>query len=268
MKSDRIVGLIPAAGRATRLGDITCSKEVLPIGEGNETQPVSAALLAQMVRAGAREAFFVLRDGKWDIPATFGDGSRHGLALGYLMMNAPWGPPFTLSQAFPFVPEAIVLTGFPDILMSPPDAMARVIDHLKQSDAAVVLGTFPASASDGCDLVTCNNNGMVQAVVPKENNPHWADDSHAWLFAAWRPTFTRFFEQRVSELAREAAQMPAGSTPEWPVGAILSDGLAAGIAMEAVHFDDGRFLDIGVPERLALAAGFEAATPAMHPKKE
>jgi glucose-1-phosphate thymidylyltransferase len=228
----------------------------LPIDAGEQTEPVSAALLRQMLRAGAGEAFFILRPGKWDIPETFGDGSAHGLALGYLMMNAPWGPPFTLSQAFPFVEDAIVLTGFPDILMSPPDAMAQVVTRLQHSDADVVLGTFPATATDGCDLVVCNGNGDVQAVVPKENKPSWTADSHAWLFAAWRPAFTRYFQDRVTALADQAQRMPAGSQPEWPVGAILADALDAGIAMEAVHFANGRFLDIGVPERLALAAGF------------
>lgn len=256
VKSDRVVGLIPAAGRASRLAGIACSKEVLPIGAGAHTEPVSASMLRQMVRAGAGEAFFILRPGKWDIPETFGDGSAHGLALGYLMMNAPWGPPFTLSQAFPFVKDAIVLTGFPDILMYPPDAMAQVVARLRHGDADVVLGTFPATPADGCDLVECNGNGDVQAVVPKENKPNWTADSHAWLFAAWRPAFTRYFQGRVVQLADQAQQMPAGSQPEWPVGAILADALAAGIAMEAVHFADGRFLDIGVPERLALAAGF------------
>lgn len=257
-ETEQIIGIIPAAGRATRLGQMAGSKEVLRVGDGNNARPVGEFLLRQMAGAGAGNIFFVMRDGKWDIPATFGHGHRYGVNIAYLLMNAPWGPPFTIAQAFPFAGEATVVIGFPDILLWPSDAMARVVAHLHQSGADVTLGTFAARREDGCDLVTCDQAGQVLSITPKENNPRWQDNSQAWLFAAWRPVFTRFFAQRVAQLGTIAAGMPAEPTPEWPVGSILADGLAAGFRVEAVHFDHGQFLDVGVPQRLALAGAFPA----------
>jgi hypothetical protein len=43
-------------------------------------------------RAGARVVFIILRSGKWDIADYYGDGSRLGLRLAYLVMGDPYGP--------------------------------------------------------------------------------------------------------------------------------------------------------------------------------
>ena len=115
-----IVGLIPAAGRATRLAPIPCSKELLPVGfqsaadgAAGRPKPVSQYLLERMRLGGATKVFFIARPGKWDIADYYGDGSRLGLHLGYLHVGAPWGPPFTLAQATPFIGDANVVFGFP-----------------------------------------------------------------------------------------------------------------------------------------------------------
>jgi glucose-1-phosphate thymidylyltransferase len=48
----------------------------------------------------------ILREGKWDIPAYFNDGTALlDMHLAYLMMRQPFGSPFTLDQAYPFARE-------------------------------------------------------------------------------------------------------------------------------------------------------------------
>ena len=42
----------------------------------------------------------------------------------YLLMNLPYGVPYTVDQAYPFVREAKVMMGFPDMLYGPDDAFA------------------------------------------------------------------------------------------------------------------------------------------------
>lgn len=255
--SRRIIGLIPAAGRATRLGKIASSKEIMPAGRAQ--RPVAEFLIDQMRAAGADQIYFILRDGKWDIPAHFADGRRYQVPIGYLMMNDPWGPPFTLNQATPFVTDANVLVGFPDILISPNDAFARALSALNATGADAILGTFAARREDGCDLVTIDNNQRVTAVIPKENSPQWDTNSAAWLFAVWSPTFTAYFSRKVNELAQLARQMPAHPQPEWPVGTILNNAVADGLDLRSVHFSQGQFLDIGEPDRLAKARSFPDA---------
>jgi glucose-1-phosphate thymidylyltransferase len=250
----RVIGLIPAAGRATRLGKIASSKEVMPAGR--EQRPVAEYLVDQMRGAGADLIYFILRDGKWDIPAHFGDGERQQVPIGYLMMNAPWGPPFTLNQATPYLNDANVLVGFPDILLSPSNAFQSALSTLDDTGADAVLGTFSARQKDGCDLVTFDNNHKVTAVIPKENSPQWHDDSVAWLFAVWTPAFTRYFSNEVNKLEKQAQAMPAQPQPEWPVGTILDNAVADGMDIRSVHFEKGQFLDIGEPDRLLQATSF------------
>lgn len=256
-----VVGLIPAAGLAKRLGLLNSSKEIISIASdqpGGCTGVVSEFLIKQMVRAGCRRAFFIIRPGKWDIVEHFGNGAAFGLPIGYLMMGAPYGPPFTISQASPFIKDTLVLTGFPDILLDPPDVCEQVVNHLRRSQADVVIGTFPGGPESGCDLADVDSRGHVSRIVPKEYKPVWRQHSRVWLVAAWRPSFTGFLTETVTKLTIEAETMSPECNPEWPFGAVLAKGLEAGLDLRAVHFKDGRFLDIGTPERLSQAARFIA----------
>ena len=128
------VGLIPAAGKARRISPLPCSKEIFPVGFGDIRQkgqlhPKVAAhyLLEKMHLAGAEKAYLVLSTGKWDIPAYFGNGSMVDMALAYLMTDLPYGVPFTLDSAFPFLKNKRVLFGFPDIILQPDDVYLRLI---------------------------------------------------------------------------------------------------------------------------------------------
>ena len=86
---------------------------------------VSHYLLEKMRLAGIQEVYIVLRPGKWDIPAYFGDGSALGMHLAYLILGVPFGVPFTLDQAYPFVRNATVAFGFPDMLFDPEDGFIK-----------------------------------------------------------------------------------------------------------------------------------------------
>jgi len=102
MNTHEIVGLVPAGGQASRIAPLPCSKELYPIGfrstdagHGLQTKVVSHYLLEKMRLAGITKAYIVLRPGKWDIPAYFGDGLFLNMHLAYLMMRSPLGVPYT-----------------------------------------------------------------------------------------------------------------------------------------------------------------------------
>src|SRR5262245_63133020 len=87
-----VVGLIPAAGCAHRIAPLPCSKELFPIGfrddvADGEPRPKVAThyLLDKFKAAGVQIAYVVVRSGKWDIPAYFGDGAMTGVNLSYLV---------------------------------------------------------------------------------------------------------------------------------------------------------------------------------------
>lgn len=258
--SFEIVGVLPAAGHARRLGTtVQSSKELLPIVDSQgETRPVSHFLLQQMVHAGCDRAIIVLRPGKWDIPATLGPLYQAQLPLAYCTIEDSWGPPFTVAEALPFARGAAVATGFPDILIDPPDAMTQVIHKLRTSQADVVVATFDASKKDGCDLCVADADNRVRQIAPKEQNPPWQENSQTWLLAAWRPSFTEFFTTTLTTFAAEMSSAPPESKRDLPLGAIMSKALSAGYQIQRVHFPAGRFLDIGSPERLTQANHFFA----------
>ena len=157
--SSKVIGLVPAAGYASRLSPLPMSKELLPVDFGLLGQiagrPKLAAeyLIETMVNGGMEEAFVIIRPGKWDIPAFFGDGSALGIRLAYLTVHSERGVPFTLDQAFPFVQGKIVALGFPDILFWPRDAFGTVVKRLRRTNADVVLGLFPTDQPDQVGVV-------------------------------------------------------------------------------------------------------------------
>lgn len=272
-----IVGVIPAAGQGTRLGPLPCSKELMPVGTHAPGTPLAGRpkvvgeyLLDQMRDAGAQQVFWVIRPGKFDIPAYFGDGARLGLSLAYLMMGDPFGPPFSIGQALPFAPDATVLAGFPDILLQPPGAYARLIERLEQTGADVVLGVYDAPATGGAiDRVARSPGGRITRLVPKEWEPvrppvpDMAGSASApgglgYLTAAWTPRFT----QRLADFnARRAAQaridMAGGAAvPEWPLGAAFAEAIDDGLHVDSVYFAGSAFLDVGTPAGWAAAPRF------------
>lgn len=269
MPEPSLVAVIPAAGRATRLGELPCSKELLPVGfmpgeRGARPRPVSHYLLEQFRRAGCRRLFFVLREGKWDIARYYGSGESLDMDIGYLLMREPYGPPFTVAQALPFVGSATVLLGFPDILLDPPDAFAQAVAALRTSHADVMLGSFPLEPGVACDVVEGPLDaerqwGPVQRLEPKESGTSWQSGGHGWLFAVWGERFSRYLASALEVLRARAAEQlrhAPGVLPEWPVGSVLAMALADGLRIERVHFPQGRFLDVGEPARLARAHRF------------
>lgn len=261
--SPRIVGLLPAAGQGSRISPLPMSKELFPIGfqtlAGKGLRPKVACqyLLEAMGKAGVKETFMVLRPGKWDIPNYLGDGSQLGMRLAYLTVHVPFGVPFSLNQAYPFVQDAIITMGFPDILFSPTDAYARLIERLQHSQADVVLGLFPTDQPEKVGVVDFDDHGVVSGIYEKSNLNHL---KYMWAIAVWRPSFTEFLHQFVEAKCRALIgeqspvlmkQMP--NYTETPIGDVIVGAISNNLRVEAIPFETGQYLDIGTPENLVNA---------------
>lgn len=255
-----IVGVIPAAGQGTRIAPLPCSKEVYPIGyqpaeSGNGVRPkaVSQYLLEKMCRAGIRTAYVILRDGKWDIPRYFGDGAPVGMHLGYLMMGRPFGTPYTLDQAFPFVGQAIVAFGFPDILFEGEEAFSRLLECQAATGADVVLGLFRVDRPETMDMVECDIDGAVRAIHIK---PAVTSLEYGWILAVWKPSFTEFLHEHLG-LSWHSGQVVVGDVvteaPELSVGHVFQAALKHGLRFHSVCFTDQAYVDIGTPLGLEQA---------------
>src|SRR3990170_7037019 len=186
-----VIGIIPAGGKASRIAPLPCSKELYPVGfhsvnESGELRPkvVSHYLLEKMRSANITKVFIVLRDGKWDIPAYFGDGKMLDMHIAYLMMDLPYGVPFTLDQAYPFVQDALVALGFPDIIFKRKDAYAKLLSKQAETNAAIVLGLFPAHQPQNVDMVEVDRHYRVKHILIK---PDKTNLKHTWGIAVWTP---------------------------------------------------------------------------------
>jgi len=253
---NEVVGLIPAAGQAKRIAPLPLSKELYPIGFQNingRPQPkvVCHYLLEKFKRAGITKTYIVLRKGKWDIPAYFGDGAFVNMHLGYLIMREPFGPPFTLDQAYPFVSSKLVAFGFPDIMFSPEDVFKQLLDYREVNQSDVVLALFPAHNSQIMDMVDIDKNGKIHTMFLK---PASTDLHFCWLCGVWTPVFTHFMHEYLQTYRIENS-LQNGIEDEskqeaLTVGAVIQAAIKNGLEVHGVTFPDGRYLDIGTPEDL------------------
>lgn len=248
-----IIGLLPAGGQGTRISPLPCSKELYPIGfrsvdkQGSlRPKVVCHYLLEKYKQAEATKVFVILREGKWDIPAYLGDGTLLGLHLAYLMVHIPFGTPYTLDQAFPFVKNATILLGFPDILFQPEDAFKQLLARQTETKADVVLGLFPTNQPEKVDMVDVDDTGRIHHIVIK---PPQTDLTYSWIIAVWTPVFTQFMHKYLT--TDLGVRTP--KKPELFVGDIFQAAIDAGLQVNSVLFPESTFLDIGSPENLIKA---------------
>ena len=255
------VGLIPAAGKARRISPLPCSKEVFPVGFGEIRQkgqrhPKVAAhyLLEKMRLAGAKKAYFILSDGKWDIPAYFGNGAMADMAIAYLMTDLPYGVPFTLDSAFPFLENKRVLFGFPDILIQTEDVYVRLLDRLQVSQADIVLGLFLAGNPNKMDMVELAADGTIAGIRIK---PAQTDLKWTWVIAVWDFAFTQFMHDYVHHFLKTITAPNAGLTgnahKEVHLGHVIQAAIKSGLKIDTVKFPQGAYIDIGTPEDMVAA---------------
>ena len=242
-----VLGLVPAAGRASRLAPIPCSKEVYPIGfqflAGTQRPKTACQFLLEKMRvAEITKAYIVLRQGKWDIPAYFCSGSLVDMRLGYLVAGPNCGPPCTLDEAYDFVRHAVVAFGFPDILFSGDDAFLRLLSQQARSGAHIVLGLFPADQPQKMDMVELSGDGHVTDLVIQ---PRVTALRYSWDVAVWTPQFTEFMHRYLNT--------EKSASSEISVGHVIQAAIREGMRSEGVEVSDEPYYDIGTPEGLSRA---------------
>jgi len=263
-----IVAVIPAAGMATRLAPLPCSKELIPIGFGAESEEnrfrskvkvVSHYLLKMLRLAGIKKAYIVLNSEKLDIPAYFGSGQMVDMKLAYLLVDLPIAVPYTLDQAYPFVKNKLVALGFPDIILHPENSFVQLLTKKMQTNADVVLGLYPTDQPLKMDVVDYDENGCIRQIRPKPSK--FKDDkvNYTWLTAVWTPIFTQYLHEFVSKHKKryfyDGFEAATKNKRELFVGDVFQAAIADRLNIETVLFSEGNCLDIGTPDDLAKAVG-------------
>ena len=212
---------------------------------GSKHLPVLAdCLLNAFAAAGISETFIIIRDGKWDIPRFFGDGERYGLNIAYLMMNLPWGTPFTLDQAWPFIRGKNVAMGFPDMQFQPQDIFSRMLQQLDGSEGDIILGLIPQQRADKWDMAAFDDKMRITEIVIKQSD---CTLTHCWFAAVWSPRFSDFMHQHLAALAAEKDLAALSEIYFWTM---LQAARREGFCIKGELFANGDVIDLGTPDDL------------------
>jgi len=209
------VGVLPAAGAATRLRPFRYPKELLPVvyepsGSDGSVRPraVIEFSLAAMARAGVRRCVSVVAPWKLDIVQYLGDGEDSGLSMSYICQERPRGMAVAVDLAYPWTQEATVVMAMPDTLIRPSDFLVNVLSQHDAYGADLTLAVFPTNEAERLGPVI-HDDGIVYAIEDKPARPRAAN---TWGAAVWSPMFAELLHSAVAQ-ADPAPPSPGHGRP-------------------------------------------------------
>jgi len=235
------IGLIPAAGYARRLGKFHGSKEMIPVNGGYGIEPVCHSLIRQFESAGIKKIVLVTRKDKIDLLHHVKFNLEFNVEIVTVILEKTNSTIESICAAYELIREKEVYLGFPDMIMSPANAMSTLLKVKGYSSANVVLGAFPASDARKVDLIDIGlNNSLVDIVIKNSDCCY----KYAWIIACWDANFTEYLYNsfRIENLRSRDKEIYIGN--------IFLSYLKSGHDIE-VHRYKGGYLDIGTPEELA-----------------
>ncbi len=200
-QAGELVGLIPAAGKGVRL-NLPYPKELYPIIRNNRYKPIAQFVVEAMVASGLRHIVFVINETKHQLIGYFGNGSRFGCHISYVVQeqtaenrgSTSPGLAHALDSAYHLVAGKTVLFGMADTIMKPEDVFARLLSGWQPSDQ-VAMGLFPTTHPEKLGMVDFDEEGRVRKIVDK---PARTELQWAWGCIAWRPAFTELLHRAVN----------------------------------------------------------------------
>lgn len=170
-------GIVPAAGKGSRIQPLAFSKELLPLGDGDGTQPraVSDFLMERLAIAGVRRVCMVISPEKSDILEYYGKSGRQ-LSICYAVQPKPAGLCDAIFRAAPLIhPDDPVLVGLPDTIWFPAYGLS-----LLPSDRFSFL-LFPVEEPHRFDAVERDATGRVTHIFVKS-----PEATSRWIWGAFR----------------------------------------------------------------------------------
>jgi glucose-1-phosphate thymidylyltransferase len=161
-------GVIPAAGRGSRIQPLAFSKELLPVGSRSQDgveRPcaVSEYLVERMIIGGADRLCFVIAPGKSDIMEYFGD-CYAGVPIVYVVQSRPAGLCDAVFRADCVIsPADDVIVGLPDTIWFPKAALTA----LQSGGLSFLL--FPVERPELFDAVVLDGERVLEIQVKQTN---------------------------------------------------------------------------------------------------
>jgi len=259
----KIIGICPAAGKGTRLGNMPGSKELITIGFQTQAdefvyypKAISQYLVEAMTQAGTENIFFVVGEGKYDLLKFYGDGHRFGVKIAYLFQEKLNGMPFAIDLAYDWNSEdTLTLFGMPDTLIEPRDAFTQLLAISQQHDDDVVLGLFKTDKPHKFGMVEMVERKVVRII----DKPVQASLEYLWGIAVWNYKFSSLMHKYLQQ------ELKNGLTTEVILGDVFLQAIAKGLKVSGYAFENGRYFDIGTVDDLYRAMMYALETYP-HPK--
>ncbi len=249
--SQSIVGLIPAAGRGSRLAPFPCPKELFPVGYQDymvngivQRRPkvISQYLIEHIIEAGAKKVLIIVSEGKGDIMKYYGDGSGFAADIAYLYQEELNGMPNALNLAHNWIGDSTVMFGMPDTIIEPDTVFQSMLTAHEQDAADVTLGLFPTNYPSKFGMVSMDEESNVLYTIDK---PKESDLKYMWGCAIWSPAFTKLLAEFVSSRN--------GNTKENVLGDVFNLAIERKMKVKGFAAADGKYIDIGTADELDSA---------------
>jgi glucose-1-phosphate thymidylyltransferase len=239
--NEELIGLIPAAGKGLRLG-LPYPKELYPIIRNNRYKPVAQFVVENMVASGITHIVFVINETKHQLIGYFGDGSRFGCHISYVMQESrddkkkstSPGLAHALDSAYHLTRNKTVCFGMADTIMTPKDLFGRILREMEVTDA-VLLGLFHTDHPEKFGMVEMENNLRVVKIIDK---PIDTVLDYMWGCIVWQPIFTEFLHNCISyEKTFDFASA---------MNLAINDGLVS----RGIMIENGSYNDLGTYEEI------------------
>lgn len=256
---DRIVGVVPAGGRARRVHGFF--KEMMPIGidEDDRAKFVvsSERIIDSMLAGGAASVHFILSSQKVFIGEYY---AKQHLFEGRVNFNylteaiEDLGMPYTIdsiyeqSRAFDYV-----MMGMPDTVIEPITSFSALYTMLRQAKADLALGLYRTDSRNRGGFIKFDFRTQKVLSHIDKTQPDFPDNAdNAWAIASWTRKFTEYMHEY---LENRAAKMRRNLLPP-DKELLFGDIIDAAIADVSLHVvadfigeNEGFYWDITEPEK-------------------
>jgi glucose-1-phosphate thymidylyltransferase len=240
--TESVIGLIPAAGKGTRL-NLPYPKELYPIIRNNRYKPLAQYVVENLVNSAVHDIVFVINETKHQLIGYFGSGRRFGCQFSYVVqennnqINASTSPGLAhaLDSAYHLVCGKTVLFGMADTLMKPSNVFRHLLDGAQAEDQ-VILGLFEVARPEKFGMVKFDQSGKVAYI---DDKPKQTDLKYAWGCIAWKPAFTEHLHTSVNH----------NNISDFAT--IMNNAVSQGMPFRAVVIPSGEYADLGTYEEIS-----------------
>lgn len=250
------IGIIPAAGKGTRLSPLPFSKELYPVGfqivNGvTSPSPISQHLIYGMKQAGIQNLYFIIHPDKSDIIKHYTDGSRLGMKISYLVQNERKGMVDAIAKASTWLPikqEGLIAFGMPDTLFQPSNLFVRIFEEMnRKPDIDIMLAVFPTNFWYKLGMVFLGeSSGESWDVINIQDKPQKKPNTNfAWGAAVWRTSFQNHLTQMAEQNSADG---------ELVLGDVFLSAKQIGMKLRCLKGE--AYFDIGTVEELKKVLRF------------